>query len=243
MDKLVDYVAGEYYNVCMEGGLIRGPKPKRIIDETWRPDLAYAIGLIATDGCLSNNGLLIDLTSNDREQLENYSKCLGVNFRISEKSSGGGRKSLRIQFKNRIFYDFLLSIGLTKKKSLTLDKLAIPEKYFFDFLRGCFDGDGSCYSYWDPRWKSSFLFYISFASGSKKFVDWLREEIDRELRIKSHISVAKGKGNTLYQLRYSKYAGVALVRRMYKRKNSICLNRKKLKINECLGTMGVPPLN
>ncbi len=74
----------------MEGGLKRGPKPKKIINDKWRPDLAYAIGLLASDGCLSNNSLLIDLTSNDREQLENYSMCLGVNFKIGEKSSGGG---------------------------------------------------------------------------------------------------------------------------------------------------------
>jgi hypothetical protein len=45
----------------------KGPKPKRIIKEKWNANLAYAIGLIATDGCLSSDGLLIDLTSKDRE--------------------------------------------------------------------------------------------------------------------------------------------------------------------------------
>ncbi|MCX6703436.1 MAG: hypothetical protein NTV02_01980 [Candidatus Zambryskibacteria bacterium] len=225
----------------MERGLKRGPKPKKIIDDTWRPDLAYAIGLLASDGCLSNNGLLIDLTSNDREQLENYSKCLGVSFKISEKSSGGGRRSLRVQFKNRIFYDFLLSIGLTKKKSLTLGQLAIPEEYFFDFLRGCFDGDGCSYSYWDPRWKSSFMFYVGFTSASKNFIDWIREEIKNRIEINGHTTESKRK-NHCYQIKYAKYEGIKLVQAMYKNKKCICLTRKKLKINECLGTMGVPPL-
>lgn len=55
----------EQYTILLMGK--RGPKPKKIIDETWRPNLAYAIGLIATDGYLSNDGLLVDLTSNDRE--------------------------------------------------------------------------------------------------------------------------------------------------------------------------------
>ena len=91
----------------MMEGIDQPDKPKRIVDETWRPDLAYAVGLIATDGCLSNNGLLVDLTSNDREQLKNYSKCLGISFKIGQKSNGGGGKSLRVQFKNRIFYNFL----------------------------------------------------------------------------------------------------------------------------------------
>ena len=138
----------------------RGPKPKKIISEKWNANLTYAIGLIATDGCLSKDGILIDLTSNDREQLENFSKCLGVNFKIGLKWNNNKDKSLRIQFKNRIFYDFLLSIGLTPRKSLTMGKLIIPDKYFFDFLRGCFDGDGCFYSYWDKRWRSSHMFYI-----------------------------------------------------------------------------------
>ncbi len=45
----------------------RGPKPKETINTKWRADLAYAIGLLATDGCLAKDNLLIDLTSKDRE--------------------------------------------------------------------------------------------------------------------------------------------------------------------------------
>jgi len=110
---------------------------------------------------------------------------------------------------------------------------------FFDFLRGCFDGDGCSYSYWDPRWKSSFMFYISFASGSIKFINWLRREIDNRLKIKSHIGITKTKTAPFYQLKYSKYAAVELVKKMYKGKNKLCLNRKRLKLNKCLGIMGL----
>ena len=71
----------------------RGPKPgfdvKRRIAETWSSNLAYAIGLLATDGCLSPPGHLIDLTSKDREQLENFRRCVGVDLKITKKYSGG----------------------------------------------------------------------------------------------------------------------------------------------------------
>ena len=100
----------------------RGPKPgfnkNRRIVETWSPRLAYAVGLLATDGCLSPP-YLIDLTSKDREQLENFRRCLGVELNITKKYSGD-REYLRIQFKNTLFYNFLLSIGLTPAKSKTL---------------------------------------------------------------------------------------------------------------------------
>lgn len=210
----------------------RGPIPKKIIDETWRPNLAYAVGLLVTDGCLSANNA-IDLTSKDKELLKNFSKCLGIRFYIGTKLSGQGKKHLRIQFKNRCFYDFLISIGVTPAKSKTIKKIAVPEKYFFDFLRGCFDGDGSSYSYWDLRWKSSFMFYMSFASASRDFIDWIRKEIKKTIKISGHITEAKGK-NMHYQLKYSKYESIALAKQIYRNENDICLTRKKLKIQRTL---------
>ena len=51
----------------------RGPKPgfnaRKRVSEEWNSNLAYAIGLLASDGCLSPPGHLIDLTSKDPEQL------------------------------------------------------------------------------------------------------------------------------------------------------------------------------
>lgn len=143
-----------------------------------------------------------------------------------------------------MFYDFLLSIGLTPKKSLTLNKINVPEEYFFDFLRGCFDGDGCTYSYWDPRWRSSYMFYLSFASGSKRFLEWIQKGVYKKLEIKSHISISRKskEKNPYYQLKYSKYSAIKLIRKMYKTKSRVCLNRKRLKINESLSIIGVSEL-
>lgn len=220
----------------------RGPKPgfnvKRRINTNWSPQLAYAIGLLATDGCLSPPGHLIDLTSNDREQLENFRHCLGVDLSITKKSAGNGRKSLRIQFKNVLFYNFLLSIGLTPAKSRTLGPLKIPSKYFFDFLRGVFDGDGSTYLYWDPRWRSSFMYYFCIASASEKFILWLRREIELRLAIQGHITFSR-KRNVCYQLKYAKRDSVKVLRRMYHpAAKGMYLNRKRLKINRMLAIVG-----
>ena len=211
----------------------RGPKPKRIINEKWNANLAYAIGLIATDGCLSSDGLLIDLTSKDREQLLNFSKCVGVNFNIGNKWNFQGDKCFRIQFKNRIFYDFLLSIGLTPRKSLTMGQLAIPDKYFFDFLRGSLDGDGCFYSYWDPRWRSSHMFYLTFNSGSIEHISWLREKIYNSLSIQGHISKSKREGS-IYSLRYAKKETIEIIKKMYYTQKVVCLSRKREKINKAL---------
>ncbi len=210
----------------------RGPKPKAIISTKWTSGLAYAIGLLATDGYLSKDGLLVDLTSKDKEQLMNFSKCVGFNFKIGEKINGKGNKNLRIQFKNRIFYDFLLSIGLSPKKSLTISKVKVPDKYFFDFLRGCFDGDGSFYSYWDKRWCSSYMFYLEFTSGSIEYINWLREELRKRLGVKGHITHSK-LGNT-HNLKYAKKESLEVIKNMYYNPKVVCLSRKKEKIKKVL---------
>lgn len=214
----------------------RGPKPKQLIDVTWRPSLAYAIGLIATDGCLSSDGLLVDLTSKDMEQLLNFSNCLGRRFAITSKQNSNGDKCLRIQFKSRLFYDFLLSIELTPRKSLTLGPLSIPDEYFFDFLRGSYDGDGCFYSYWDPRWRSSHMFYLEFTSASKRHIDWLRENLQQKIGVTGHMSERKeiGKRAGFIQLKYAKKEALEIIKKMYYSPTVVCLSRKKIKIERAL---------
>ena len=214
-----------------------GPKPKKIVDERWSPNLAYAVGLLATDGCMSRYTNLIDLTSKDEEQLRNFSKCLGLTLFIGKKSNGHGQTASRVQFKNVIFYEFLLRIGLTPAKSKTLGALKIPKRYFFDFLRGVFDGDGCTYSYFDKRWKSSFMYYLCFASASKSFVDWLRSMISSFLQENGHMTTS-GRMGTCYQLKYAKRASLKIIKRMYYSPNSVFLKRKYLKIQKMLAIVG-----
>ena len=209
------------------------------ISQTWRPNLAYAIGLLATDGCLSYPWNLIDLTSKDREQLENFNRCLGISIKIGSKTNGrrfGKMPCLRIQFKNKEFFDFLISLGLTPRKSKTIGPLKIPLKYFWDFLRGVYDGDGSSHAYWDPRWRSSYMFYTIFASASKNFVDWLRGGIQKRTGASGHITRGSP-GRVLYQLKFAKKDSLQVLRGMYPRKGVICLTRKRLKIEKILRTI------
>ena len=216
----------------------RGPKPRQLVSEKWRPELAYAVGLLATDGCLAKKVTSIDLTSKDREQLKNFCRCIDVDLHISTKLSGfGQRGTLRVQLKNVFFYNFLLSIGLTPAKSKTLGPLKIPKKYFFDFLRGAFDGDGCTYSYWDKRWRSSFMYYVCFASASSDFLDWLRSNIEVRLNIRGHVTSAQGYSTS--QLKYAKSDGLKILKRMYANPSkSVFLSRKYLKIQQMLSIVG-----
>lgn len=203
----------------------------------WSSNFAYAIGLLATDGNLSKDGRHITFVSKDKEQILNFLAGLNITVPIGKTVSGyRGTLSSRVQFSDVRFYKFLNSIGLFKAKSKTIGKLKIPHKFFFDFLRGCFDGDGTIYSYWDKRWKSSFMFYISFATASYIFMTWLRDSIYEQIAVFGHVK-KDGKGVT-YQLTYAKNDSSKILNRMFKNKKALYLSRKRLKINKILAIVG-----
>lgn len=214
----------------------RGPKPKGKVKIKWSPNFAYAIGLLVSDGCLSPSGRHIVFTSTDRDQLENYMRALDIEMHIGRVVSNN-KNAERVQFGDVLFYQFLMKIGLMPKKSKIIGEIKVPDKYFFSFLRGSFDGDGSTYSYWDKRWKSSFMFYTGFVSASEAHVRWLQETISRLLGLRGHITHGSKK-HPLHQLKFAKAESLKLLRAMYHPKNSMYLKRKRLKIDQMLRIVG-----
>jgi hypothetical protein len=215
----------------------RGPKPKGKVKIKWSQNFAYAVGLIVTDGCLYNDGRHISLVSKDREQIDNYIRCLNLKgVKIGRIVSGGGKFASRIQFGDVNFYAFLNNIGVGPAKSKILKEINVSKKYFFDFLRGAFDGDGSFHSYWDKRWRSSHMFYLSFTSASIEYVLWLRQEILLRLKVKGYISHSKN--TSWYQLKYAKKDSLEIIKKMYYNPDVVCLSRKRKKIEKALTVEG-----
>ena len=203
----------------------RGPKPKGKVKIRWSANFAYAIGLLVSDGNLSPDGRHIVFVSKDDEQISNFLTALDISVPVSYSQSGyTDSKAPRVQFGDVIFYDFLLSIGLMPNKSKVIGEVVIPQKYFWHFLRGMFDGDGSIHSYLDPRWKSSFMFYTIFSSASEDYIIWLRKEIYRLAGISGHVT---GTPKTIFQLKYAKADSLILLRAMYPKSRVMSLSRKR----------------
>jgi hypothetical protein len=163
-------------------------------------------------------------------------KALSINEITGLTKSGyTNNMAFRVQFSDVLFYDFLGSIGLMPNKSKVIGRVVVQDPYFWHFLRGAFDGDGSTYSYFDPRFKSSFMFYTIFSSASEKYIQWLQGEIFARLGILGHIT---GKSTTIFQLKYAKADSLVLLRAMYPDRHVLCLSRKRLKIKETLRIIG-----
>ena len=183
----------------------------------WSQKFAYAIGLLTTDGNLSKDGRHLNMTSKERKMIATFKMCLGINNKIGRKARGGStlKKYFQIQFGDKNFYSFLLSIGLTPAKSKTIGKLNIPDNYFADFLRGCIDGDGSIGIFKHPESKHPQL-RVRLYSASTPFLQWIKNKISRNNDIKTgwieknnHIStLVYAKENSIKLLNYIYYQNV-----------------------------------
>ena len=82
-----------------------GRKPNNKIRVGWSSNFAYAIGLLVTDGCLSNDGRHIIFVSKDLDQINNFLKCLKINVKIGNIISGDKKSnSYRIQFGDQVIF-------------------------------------------------------------------------------------------------------------------------------------------
>jgi len=154
----------------------------------WNHNFAYGVGLIATDGCLSSDKRHIEFCSKDLEQIINFKKSFCIKNKITRKGRGGfkGKPYYRVQFGDVRLYDFLIKIGLTPKKSHSIDSLDIPRRLFADFLRGVIDGDGSIGYFMHPESKQK-QFRTRITSASKNFLKWLNNRTTAILNVRGII--------------------------------------------------------
>lgn len=209
----------------------------------WSARLAYAVGLIATDGCLVKDGRHVAFVTKDEDLMRTWLTCIGhEQLRYSRPISRTGTTIYRIQVSDVGLYRFLISIGLTPRKSLTLGRVDVPDRFFDDFVRGLLDGDGSIYlrrhrptrrtypDYWYTR------LWTYFSSGSETHVRWLQDQLMRRHGITGWIEATERKGrHTFYRLRFGNADSMTLLSALYREEGAPHLARKKEKWLRFLG--------
>ncbi|MDD5108499.1 MAG: LAGLIDADG family homing endonuclease [Candidatus Omnitrophica bacterium] len=210
---------------------------KHDINYKWNSNLAYAIGLIATDGNLSKDRRHILFTTTDHQLANTFKECLGIkNKTMTTLPRGFGKKNVyRINFGNVKFYQWLQKIGLMPKKTMLMGKLDIPNQYFIDFLRGHLDGDGSVFTYTDRYMKykgktyTYHRLYTKFISTNFNQIKWIRDEIKNRLDIVGSLThyLKINREFPIWQLRFAKNDSLKLLSWIYYKPNLPCLNRKR----------------
>lgn len=137
----------------------------------WSPDMAYVLGLLITDGCVSKAGA-VSLCINDRELLEKVKKTMRSEHSITASKHQDGLHCFHFA-REKLTKD-LERLGVVPNKSLIVRFPKVPYEYLPDFIRGVFDGDGSVF--FDKR-RPNFPLRSKLVSSSIDFIDGLHSSL------------------------------------------------------------------
>lgn len=199
----------------------------------WTNEMAYTLGYIYADGSLEDasylRGKYFKVTSVERKNIEKIRDWMNSKHTIIEiKPLLASRKTRYIlRIGSHEIYNDLIKLGLYPNKSLTIKFPVIPKKFFGDFIRGYFDGDG-CVRIWRTKGKKQELILRKlctvFTSGSKEFLQGLADKVSESIGTNQQKVYD---GHESYMLSYSTGDSVKLFKFMYgKVKKSVYLERK-----------------
>lgn len=137
---------------------------------------AWILGLIWSDGWVDNyNG--VGITSTDYDMLFDVQRILnGKNLIKFYKKVVNRKQAYKIKFSNEKIHKKLSEFGCHATKSLTIKWInKLDKKYWWDFIKGVFDGDGCFYHIQEDSKMPRFSFNI--CSASEDFIDKLKDNL------------------------------------------------------------------
>lgn len=187
---------------------------------SWSPEMAYVLGLLATDGCVSKTGMVL-LRINDEDLLKKVAKVMNSGHPITKSTYQEGLFIL--MFGREELTRDLRSLGIKSRKSLDVDFPSVPGKYLRDFIRGVFDGDGSVFY---PKQSKNTLINTKFCSGSESFIVGLKQSLEL-LGMPIKRLYCEERKNPFYYIRYCHADSLRLFKILYEDiANDLYLKRK-----------------
>ena len=198
--------------------------------------MAYVLGFFSADGYITINkrgGHFWSIQIKDKDLLEEIKKVIGSDHKIGFKKENGNNKAIyRLQIGSLDMCNDLNKLGFKERKTKNLSVPKIPNKYFKDFVRGYFDGDGNIWTGYVHKERKNKLFVArtTFTSCSLDFLCKLKDRLNEFNIDKGVIGVGKG---GYYRLTYSIHGSLKLYNFMYNSLESrLFLNRKKVIFEE-----------
>ncbi len=200
----------------------------------WTPEMAYVLGFFMADGYVftsKRGGKYFAIQIKDKDLLFNIRFVLGSEHKITKRIHNKDESIFyRFQVGSNEMYDDLGKLGIKERKTYRLKLPDIPKKYFGDFVRGYFDGDGNVWvgMMHKDRKKQTRVIQTAFTSCSLNFLSDLQTSL-------CDFGLGKGciysRGNA-HCLKYSIKDSLNLSKIMYNNLgNNLFLERKKVRFD------------
>lgn len=165
--------------------------------EKWTFNMSYILGFTFADGSIRKKkakSTTFRLYNSDLQILDKIKKIMQSDHPITLDKRTGTDYTIEIG-RLKIVED-LEALGMTPRNSRTMKFPQVPDKFFFSFVRGYFDGDGHV----KVSGKTGRKIRISFASGSKSFLSTLKSKLEERGIKCSMRTLNKGKEKESYQI-------------------------------------------
>ncbi len=196
----------------------------------WSSSMAYTLGFMFADGNLtiSNRGTyFFSIHTIDKPLLQKIIEEMDSDHSLSIRRKKSLADNYRLQVGSKEMCEDLLKLGLIPNKAKRMKLPDVPGKYFGDFTRGYFDGDGNIWVglIHKGRKAKSYVIQSSFTSASIYFLEALLKKLRSCGLQKGFITISKTQ--TYGRLVFSKNDSLRLYKIMYNTSTSLYLPRKK----------------
>jgi len=160
---------------------------------------AYWLGFLAADGCIRRrvnkegktrgDSIALKLSVMDEKHMEKFRDSICPTAKIyyqtcktvTKKGNDSYSDTCNLGINGNELVQDIIKLGVGPRKTFTVGKPNIDEKYYRDFIRGFFDGDGCCYINKKLGKRGSYTLGInySFACASKDMRDFFAEELTK----------------------------------------------------------------
>ena len=199
------------------------------------PNMAYILGLIASDGSVSKkeNLIAIQLLESDKsilEEIRGETQSERPLAMYTRKNTGHIVATFRVWSKS--WKDDLTHYGIVPNKTFILKppELLKPE-YRIDFIRGYFDGDGSIYQV-----PSQNKLGVDIVGASKEMIEWIHNELVNHyhLMLPRPTTEVLNNGTVMYKVRTNSKEEVKKIYELFYSNGGLCMQRKKRKFETLL---------
>jgi hypothetical protein len=185
-------------------------------DQIDTPEKAYWLGVLITDGCVSNNEIILSLAGKDVDHVELWRKAIGSTSKLSRATRlktfdryKWRCSTARLTIRSRQLTAALAKLGVTPAKTgRTKYPDGIPEHLEKHFWRGAIDGDGwLCWARNNGRRQ----FIIGFTGDEplvRAFQNFCRKHVPTRAAIQPN-------GNAVVRLTVTDWFGFEIARILY----------------------------
>lgn len=205
-------------------------------DETYfqreSPNMAWILGFLASDGTVgkNNNKIKIGLAAKDVEILYRIKEEMNLPAEPKLYTNNQGYDCCTLQWTCEQHKKDLIKYSIVPAKTFILKPpLELDRKYWIDYIRGYFDGDGSINLIKNGNSRGNGNLRWQVCSATKEILEWIVNFLYEEYNIpKVNIQTErKESGNLLYYIQYSSISTRKIYTVLYSTSSNMYLKRKK----------------